>query len=94
VVEGRDIGTVVFPRAGLKVFLTAHASERARRRAGETGSTEGSVADALRRRDEFDRTRAASPLQPAADAVVIDTTDMGIDDVVAAVLEQFAVQDD
>ena len=79
VVEGRDIGTVVFPRADLKVFLTASEPERARRRAEE--SPEG-----VARRDRLDSTRAASPLAVATGARVIDTTTRGVDDVVAEIL--------
>ncbi len=79
VVEGRDIGTVVFPDADLKVFLTASAEERARRRSEET-------ADGLARRDLVDSTRQVSPLLPAADAVVVDTTDRTVEDVVDEVL--------
>ena len=76
VVEGRDIGTVVFPDADLKVFLTASDEERARRR-----SRDEEAAD-LARRDRLDSTRSTSPLQPAPDAVVIDTTDLSVDEIV------------
>jgi cytidylate kinase len=76
VMEGRDIGSVVFPDADLKVFLTASAGERARRR--ELDET----ADDLARRDLLDSTRAVSPLIVAQDAVVIDTTGRPIDEVV------------
>ncbi len=91
VVEGRDIGTVVFPDALLKVFLTADPAERARRRADESGGDTPSVEKALERRDRFDARRAASPMRPADDAIVIDTTDLGIDEVVAAILERVPV---
>jgi cytidylate kinase len=87
VVEGRDIGTIVFPDAPLKVFLDAHPRVRAERRSAETGSPAETVAEALRRRDHLDSSREASPLRPAADAVVIDTSDKGIEEVVGAVLE-------
>jgi cytidylate kinase len=80
VVEGRDIGTVVFPDATLKVFLTASVEERSRRR-GPDESPEG-----LARRDEIDSTRSASPLVQATDAHVLDTTGRSIDDVVEEVL--------
>lgn len=91
VMEGRDIGTVVFPRAELKVFLTASAAERARRRAlqnaqrgfGETD--EAAILADIIRRDEADSTRAVAPLRPAEDAVMLDTTGMGIDEVCAAI---------
>lgn len=81
VMEGRDIGTVVLPQASLKVFLTARDPIRARRRARETGDDELRVAEALARRDEFDSTRRVSPLRPADDAVVIDTSDSTADQV-------------
>lgn len=91
VVEGRDIGTVVFPDAPLKIYLTASEDERARRRqrdeaAAKRDSDVTAVADALARRDHLDSSRAASPLAAAADAVVVDTTAMGKDDVVAHVV--------
>ena len=82
VVEGRDIGTVVAPDADLKVYLTASADARARRRSAEDASDVDSTAADLLRRDRFDSTRAVDPLQQAADAVVLDTTGMGIDEVV------------
>jgi cytidylate kinase len=75
VVEGRDITTVVFPDAPVKVFLTASLEERARRRGGDEG--EASVA----RRDEADSTRVASPLRQAEDALVLDTTGRNVEDV-------------
>jgi cytidylate kinase len=93
VMEGRDIGTVVFPRADLKVFLDASPAERARRRAhdpahaaGRTGAAVQDVATALEARDRTDRTRAASPLTKAPDAIEIDTTGLSIDDVIEQVL--------
>ena len=91
VVEGRDIGTVVFPDAPLKIYLTADEAERARRRqrdeeAAARDTDVAAVADALARRDALDSTRAVSPLQAAADAVVVDTTAMSRDDVVAHVV--------
>jgi CMP/dCMP kinase len=86
VVEGRDIGTVVFPQAALKVFLDADPEVRALRRSNETGAASDSVVDALRRRDSFDSTRATSPLRPADDAVHLDTTHLTLDEVVEAIL--------
>lgn len=86
VVEGRDIGTVVFPDAELKVYLTAGEEVRARRRSDESGEEEKAVAADMARRDEHDSTRAASPLKPADDAVVLDTSDLSVDDVVEEVL--------
>ncbi len=79
VVEGRDIGTVVFPEADLKVFLTATPAERARRRHEEPP-------EGLARRDEIDSTRAASPLTRADDARLLDTTGRSVEDVVEEVL--------
>jgi CMP/dCMP kinase len=87
VAEGRDIGTVVSPNSPLKVFLTASPSERARRRAAQTGEDEVSVLAAQRERDERDETREHSALRAADDAVEIDTTGLKLDDVVARVVE-------
>ena len=91
VMEGRDIGTVVFPHADVKVYLDASPDERARRRAHDPAHSGGpsavaDVATALTARDELDRTRTVSPLYAAKDAVVIDTTGKPIEDVVAMVL--------
>ena len=86
VAEGRDIGTVVAPDAELKVFLTASPLERARRRAAETGADVEQVLTEQIARDERDATREHSPLQAAADAVQVDTTGLGIDDVVARIV--------
>jgi CMP/dCMP kinase len=83
VVEGRDIGTVVAPDADLKVYLTASVDERARRRSGENLVDVDTTADDLRRRDKLDSTRAADPLRRAPDAVELDTTRLGIDEVVS-----------
>lgn len=83
VVEGRDIGTVVAPDADLKVYLTASADARARRRSAENAADLTDTAADLDRRDRLDSTRAADPLQQAPDAVVLDTTELGIDEVVA-----------
>lgn len=92
VVEGRDIGTVVLPDAPVKIFLVADARIRAARRAaqdeqrtGETSSPTGVLAD-LRRRDHADSSREVSPLRAAADAVTIDATDLGVDEVVDEIL--------
>jgi cytidylate kinase len=93
VMEGRDIGTVVFPDAEVKVFLDASPDERARRRAsdpahaaGRTGAAVQDVATALEARDRSDRTRTASPLTRADDAVEIDTTGLPVEEVIAQVL--------
>jgi cytidylate kinase len=87
VAEGRDIGTVVSPDAPLKVFLTASAEERARRRAAQTGEDEGAVLTAQRERDKRDETRAHSALRVAEDAVEIDTTGLPPDQVVERVVD-------
>jgi CMP/dCMP kinase len=91
VMEGRDIGTVVFPDADVKIYLDASAEERARRRANDvahTGSQAGqaAVAAAIEARDKADTTRAVSPLTLAADATLIDTTRMPIHEVVDQVM--------
>jgi cytidylate kinase len=91
VMEGRDIGTVVFPSADVKIYLDASPEERARRRALDPAHTGGpaavaDVATALTARDQLDRTRAASPLYAASDAIVIDTTGKPIAQVVDEVL--------
>jgi cytidylate kinase len=85
VAEGRDIGTVVAPEAELKVFLTASPEERARRRAAELGADLDTVQAEQALRDERDTARAHSPLQPAPDAVVLDTTDLSLGEVVQRV---------
>jgi cytidylate kinase len=82
VAEGRDIGTVVAPDAELKVFLTADSTERARRRAAELGADVQTVLAEQAMRDERDSARAHSPLRPARGAVTLDTTGMGVEQVV------------
>ncbi|MHB2027621.1 MAG: (d)CMP kinase [Acidimicrobiales bacterium] len=82
VVEGRDIATVVFPHAALKVYLTATLDERARRRDDED-------AQSLSRRDASDATRSASPLRQAHDALVLDTTERSVSDIVKEIVEWF-----
>jgi len=91
VMEGRDIGTVVFPNADVKIYLDASPEERARRRAADPAHSGGptavaDVATLLRTRDEIDRTRTASPLYAANDAIVIDTTGKAVDEVVREVI--------
>jgi len=91
VMEGRDIGTTVFPNAQVKIFLDAATEVRGQRRyqqngPGETQHAE-SVLEQLRERDRRDRTRAESPLQPAPDAVIIDSTHLSLEEVVARVEE-------
>ncbi len=91
VADGRDMGTVVFPAAALKVFLTASSEERARRRykqlieKGETATLAGLV-EAVNERDERDRNREVAPLRPAEGAVQVDSTGRTIEEVVAAIL--------
>jgi cytidylate kinase len=91
VMEGRDIGTTVFPDADVKIYLDAEPEERARRRANDPAHSGqpvnvANVASAMQARDQSDRTRAASPLIVAPDAVRIDTTHLSIPDAVARVL--------
>jgi cytidylate kinase len=87
VADGRDMGTVVFPDAPVKVFLTASLEERARRRhkqlieQGLSANVDGLFRE-LKQRDERDRSRAVAPLVPTADAVTVDTTGLGIEAVV------------
>lgn len=87
VVEGRDIGTVVAPDADLKVFLTADPRERARRRAEELGADLDTVLAEQAIRDQRDEGRAHSPLRPAPDAVMLDTTGMSVAEVVGRIVE-------
>lgn len=87
VVEGRDIGTVVFPGATLKVYLTASPRVRAQRRVAQNGGDVNTIAAAIAERDLKDSTRADSPLREASDSVVIDTSDRGVDEVVAQLIE-------
>jgi cytidylate kinase len=82
VAEGRDIGTVVAPDAEVKVWLTADPGERARRRAAQLGADLEDVLRDQRERDERDRTRRFAPMAKAPDAVEVDTTGLGIDEVV------------
>jgi cytidylate kinase len=89
VVEGRDIGTVVLPDAELKVYLSAAPEERARRRAHQTGREAelDRIREAMKKRDRQDSERATSPLKPAPDAVVLDTTALSLEEVVSRVLD-------
>jgi cytidylate kinase len=91
VVEGRDIGTVVLPDATVKIYLTAAPGVRAERRAAQLGlRTAAEIADLaedLRRRDEYDSSRADSPLRPAPDAIVVDSTDLDREAVVDRIVE-------
>jgi CMP/dCMP kinase len=89
VVEGRDIGTVVLPEAELKVYLSAAPEERARRRAHQTGREAEleRIKEAMSQRDRQDSERETSPLKPAPDAVILDTTSLSLEGVVSRVLE-------
>jgi len=87
VVEGRDIGSVVFPDATLKLFVTASPRVRAERRVAEIGGDVADVEASIIERDRKDSTRADSPLTETSDAVTVDTTGLSIDEVVARVLE-------
>ena len=97
VADGRDMGTVVFPAAVLKIFLTASAEERARRRYNQLkdkglGANLAALSLEIAERDRRDATRAVAPLRPADDAVIVDSTAMTIDAVVARVLELAAAR--
>jgi cytidylate kinase len=87
VVEGRDIASVVAPTADLKVYLTASPQARAERRSAEDLADVAATAADLARRDRLDSARATDPLRQSSDAVEVDTTGLGIDDVVAHLLE-------
>jgi cytidylate kinase len=97
VADGRDMGTVVFPAAALKIFLTASAEERARRRYNQLkdkglGANLAALSLEIAERDRRDASRAVAPLRPADDAVIVDSTAMTIDAVVARVLELAAAR--
>ena len=89
VVEGRDIGTVVFPDAILKIFLTASPEVRAERRVGQSGGDIQAVAASIAERDHLDSTRLDSPLKPSHDSVVVDSSRRTIDEVVAEIVTHF-----
>jgi cytidylate kinase len=89
VVEGRDIGTVVFPDAILKVFLTASPEVRAERRVGQTGGDIQAVAASIAERDYLDSTRIDSPLKPSPESVVVDSSSRTIEEVVAEIVSHF-----
>ncbi|MZR64061.1 (d)CMP kinase [Alcanivorax sp. DP30] len=97
VADGRDMGTVVFTSAPLKVYLTASAEERARRRFEQLkqkgfGATLATLVEDIRNRDDRDMNREVAPLRPADDAVVIDSTTMTVDDVVNRILDEAAAR--
>ena len=89
VVEGRDIGTVVFPDAILKVFLTASPEVRAERRVGQTGGEITAVAASIAERDHLDSTRLDSPLRPSEGSVIVDSSNRTIEEVVAEIVSHF-----
>lgn len=89
VVEGRDIGTVVFPNAELKVFLTASPEERASRRVDQSGGDLKEIAFNIAERDRIDSERVDSPLRPASDAVMVDATGLSITEVVDVIVDHF-----
>ncbi|MDP3976609.1 MAG: (d)CMP kinase [Pseudomonas sp.] len=98
VADGRDMGTVVFPDAALKIFLTASAEERARRRylqlkAKGDDVNLASLLDEIRARDERDTQRAVAPLKPAADAIQLDSTELSIEQVMERILGEIANRD-
>jgi cytidylate kinase len=86
VMEGRDIGSVVFPNADVKIFLDAQSEERVRRRAAEVNGSSEVISRQLSERDERDRTRAEAPLTQQPDAVYVDSTGLSIDEVEEAIL--------
>lgn len=87
VVEGRDIGTVVFPDADLKLFITASARVRAERRVSELGGDVDEVEASIIKRDRSDSSRTHSPLSEADDAIIVDTTGLTVDEVIEHILE-------
>ena len=98
VADGRDMGTVVFPQSPLKIFLTASAEERARRRYLQLkGKVDGvslpSLLDEIRQRDERDMQRAVAPLKPAVDAIQLDSTELSIEQVLERILSEVANRD-
>lgn len=98
VADGRDMGTVVFPDAPLKIFLTASAEERARRRylqlkAKGDDVNLASLLDEIRARDERDTQRTVAPLKPAADAIQLDSTELSIEQVLERILSEVAIRD-
>jgi cytidylate kinase len=93
VLEGRDIGSVVFPDASLKLFVTASPQVRAERRVAQQGGDVHEVAAAIAERDRKDSSRSVSPLHEAPDALVIDTSNMTAEQVVAQILDVLGAQD-
>ena len=91
VLEGRDIGSVVFPRAKLKVFVTATPEERARRRSLESGRALEEILTEIKGRDEIDSSRADSPLSVSSNAIIVDTTDKTLNEVAEEIMRKFNV---
>lgn len=89
VVEGRDIGTVVFPDAVLKIFLTASPAKRAARRVAESGGDLAEVARSIEERDAVDSTRQDSPLRPADGSVTVDSSEMSVEQVVDSIVAHY-----
>lgn len=89
VVEGRDIGTVVFPDADVKIFLTASPMRRAARRVEQSGGDIHEVARSIEDRDRIDSTRQDSPLRPAEGSITVDSSDMTVDQVVEAIVRHY-----
>ena len=89
VIEGRDIATVVFPNAVLKIFLTASPEVRAQRRVDQSGGDVTEIAAAIAERDLLDRTRADSPLASSSDSIIVDTSNRAIEDVVDEIEKLF-----
>jgi cytidylate kinase len=89
VVEGRDIGTVVFPDADVKIFLTASPMRRAARRVEQAGGDIHEVARSIEDRDRIDSTRQDSPLRPAEGSITVDSSDMTVDQVVEAIVRHY-----
>ncbi|MEY3806608.1 MAG: cytidylate kinase [Actinomycetota bacterium] len=87
VIEGRDIGTVVFPNADVKIFLTASPAERAARRVGQNGGDLERVAQEIQARDHIDSNREDSPLKPAPDSIHVDSTGLSIEEVVSSIVD-------
>jgi cytidylate kinase len=87
VMAGRDIGTVIVPEAPLKIWLSASAEERARRRAAQTGEAYATVLEGIRRRDQFDASRTVAPMSRAEDAVEVNTDGMSPPEVIARIVE-------
>jgi CMP/dCMP kinase len=93
VIEGRDIGTVVFPDARLKLYITATPRVRAERRVGEIGGDVDEVEASIVERDRKDSTRSDSPLREADDAIVVDTSGLAVDEVVDRIMQELASDD-